>query len=90
MVKTVTVDAQGKVTGISYIDKRTATEQQLSAKVVILAASACESARILLNSKSASHPNGLANSSGQVGRNLMDSTGAGLSALVDADRLGTG
>ncbi|MDR6985263.1 choline dehydrogenase-like flavoprotein [Rheinheimera pacifica] len=84
MVKTVTVDAQGKVTGISYIDKKTATEQQLSAKVVILAASACESARILLNSKSASHPNGLANSSGQVGRNLMDSTGAGLSALVPA------
>ncbi|HEY0921242.1 GMC family oxidoreductase [Rheinheimera pacifica] len=84
MVKTVTVDVQGKVTGISYIDKKTATEQQLSAKVVILAASACESARILLNSKSASHPNGLANSSGQVGRNLMDSTGAGLSALVPA------
>lgn len=84
MVKTVTVDAQGKVTGISYIDKKTATEQQLSAKVVILAASACESARILLNSKSAHHPNGLANSSGQVGRNLMDSTGAGLSALVPA------
>lgn len=84
MVKTVTVDTQGNVTGISYIDKKTATEQQLSAKVVILAASACESARILLNSKSASHPNGLANSSGQVGRNLMDSTGAGLSALVPA------
>ncbi|KUM54580.1 GMC family oxidoreductase [Rheinheimera sp. EpRS3] len=84
MVKAVTTDDQGKVTGISYIDKKTATEQQLSAKVVILAASACESARILLNSKSASHPNGLANSSGQVGRNLMDSTGAGLSALVPA------
>lgn len=84
MVKTVTVDSSGKVTGISYIDKKTATEQQLSASVIILAASACESARILLNSKSASHPNGLANSSGQVGRNLMDSTGAGLSALVPA------
>lgn len=84
MVKAVTVDAQGKVTGVSYIDKNTDTEKQLTAKVVILAASACESARILLNSKSTSHPNGLANSSGQVGRNLMDSTGAGLSALVPA------
>jgi len=84
MVKIVTTDAQGNVTGISYIDKKTCTEQQIGAKVVVLAASACESARILLNSKNASHPNGLANSSGQVGRNLMDSTGAGLSALVPA------
>lgn len=84
MVKTVTVDDAGKVTGVSYIDKKTATEHPLSARVVILAASACESARILLNSKHAKHPNGLANSSGQVGRNLMDSTGANLSALVPA------
>lgn len=84
MVKAVTVDADGNVTGVSYIDKKTSTQTQLTAKVVILAASACESARILLNSKSAAHPNGLANSSGQVGRNLMDSTGAGLSALVPA------
>ncbi len=84
MVKTVTVDEAGKVTGVSYIDKKTATEHPLSARVVILAASACESARILLNSKHAKHPNGLANSSGQVGRNLMDSTGANLSALVPA------
>ena len=84
MVKEVSVDATGKVTGVLYVDKKTASEKQLSAKVVILAASACESARILLNSKSAKHPNGLANSSGQVGRNLMDSTGAHLSALVPA------
>ncbi|WP_202840371.1 GMC family oxidoreductase [Luteimonas saliphila] len=84
MVKTVTTDADGRVTGVSYIDKTTGTEQQVGAKVVVLAASACETARILLNSKSARHPGGLANSSGQVGRNLMDSTGAGLSALVPA------
>ncbi|MFT3756426.1 MAG: GMC family oxidoreductase [Pseudoxanthomonas sp.] len=84
MVKTVATDAQGKVTGVVYVDKKTATERQLGAKVVVLAASACESARILLNSRSASHPAGLANSSGQVGRNLMDSTGADLSALVPA------
>ncbi|MGJ4729220.1 GMC family oxidoreductase [Luteimonas sp. SDU101] len=84
MVKTVTTDADGKVTGVSYVDKKTGAERQVDAKVVVLAASACETARILLNSKSARHPDGLANSSGQVGRNLMDSTGAGLSALVPA------
>lgn len=84
MVKTVATDAGGQVTGVTYIDRKTGTERQLDAKVVVLAASACESARILLNSKTAHHPNGLANSSGQVGRNLMDSTGASLTALVPA------
>lgn len=84
MVKMVTTDDGGKVTGVSYIDKKTGTEHQLKARVVILAASACESARLLLNSKSAKHPQGLANSSGQVGKNLMDSTGANIGALVPA------
>jgi len=84
MVKSVDTDAQGKVTGVSYIDKKTGALQQVTARVVILAASACESARILLNSKTERYPNGLANSSGQVGKNLMDSTGANLGALVPA------
>jgi hypothetical protein len=44
--------------------------------VIILAASACESARILLNSKSSKHPTGLGNSSNMVGKYLHDSTGA--------------
>ncbi|MBU1436114.1 MAG: GMC family oxidoreductase [Gammaproteobacteria bacterium] len=84
MVKSVDVDDNGKVIGVSYIDKKTATEYKVTAKVVILAASACESARLLLNSKSAKYPNGLANSSGQVGKNLMDSTGANLGAMIPA------
>jgi choline dehydrogenase-like flavoprotein len=82
MVRAVDTDVNGKVTGLVYIDKTTSTEHTLSARVVILAASACESARLLLNSKSTKHPKGLANSSGQVGRNLMDSTGAGLGAQI--------
>ncbi|MDO6427024.1 GMC family oxidoreductase [Thalassotalea sp. 1_MG-2023] len=84
MVKNVTVDQQGKVTGVCYIDKQSNTETCLSANVVILAASACESARIMLNSKSKHHPSGLANSSGQLGRNIMDSTGTGLGAYIPA------
>ena len=50
--------------------------------MVILAASACESARLLLNSKSAQHPNGLANSSGVVGKYLHDSTGSSRAAFM--------
>jgi choline dehydrogenase-like flavoprotein len=51
-------------------------------KVVILAASACESARLLFNSKSQRHPNGLANSSNVVGKYLHDSTGAAVGGVL--------
>ena len=49
---------------------------------MVLAASACESARILLNSKSTSFPDGLTNSSGKVGRYIMDTVGSGLSGQI--------
>lgn len=82
MVREVLTDAAGEATGVSYIDKRDKQEYQINAKVVVLGASACESARILLNSKSSAHPNGLANGSGMVGRYLHDSTGASRSAII--------
>jgi choline dehydrogenase-like flavoprotein len=82
MVRTVTTDDEGKATGVSYIDKKEGKEFKLKGKVVLLGASACSSARILLNSKSPQHPNGLGNSSDHVGRYLHDSTGAGRSAFV--------
>ena len=84
MVREVTTDGQGKVTGVIYVDKATRTEKTIRARVVILAASACESARILLNSKTKDFPNGVANSSGLVGRYLMDTVGFGLSGYVPA------
>ncbi len=82
MVRTVTTDDTGKATGVSYINKEDRKEYQLKGKVVMLGASACSSARILLNSKSKQHPNGLGNSSDIVGRYLHDSTGGGRSAFV--------
>lgn len=72
----------GLATGVSYIDTQTMQEKTVRGKIVVLAASACESARLLLNSKSARFPQGLANSSGVVGKYLHDSTGASRSALV--------
>jgi len=59
-------------------------EYEVHGKVVILAASACESARLMLNSKSTRHPNGLANSSNVVGKYLHDSTGAALGGVLPA------
>jgi len=84
MVKNVTTDSEGKATGVSYINKEDMMEYEMKAKVVVLGASACSSARILLNSKSKQHPNGLGNSSDHVGRYLHDSTGSGLSGFIPA------
>lgn len=82
MVKEVLTNSEGKATGVSYIDKEDGQEYTVTAKVVVLGASACSTARILLNSKSSQHPNGLGNSSGVVGHYLHDSTGASRSAIV--------
>ncbi|MFT5142340.1 MAG: choline dehydrogenase-like flavoprotein [Rhodothermales bacterium] len=82
MVREVLTNAEGLATGVSYVDRNTLMEEQVRSKTVILAASACESARLLLNSKSSRHPNGLANSSDVVGRYLMDSTGADVMGFV--------
>ncbi|NCW45027.1 MAG: hypothetical protein EBV77_06000 [Gemmatimonadaceae bacterium] len=64
------------------IDKLTREDHHVTAKVVVLAASACETSRIMLNSKSTLFPNGIANGSGVVGKYLMDTVGAGISAQI--------
>jgi len=76
MAREVLLGKDGKAEGVSYIDKATRMEKRVNARAVVLAASACESARLLLNSKSSQFPNGLANSSGAVGRYLTDSVGS--------------
>ena len=82
MAREVTLNAQGLASGVSYIDKNTGTEKQANARIVVLAASACESARLLLNSKSSKFPDGLANSSGVVGKYLTDTTGISVSGFI--------
>jgi len=84
MAREVLLDGTGKATAVSYIDKRTRREYRIRGRVIVLAASACESARLLLNSRSSQFPNGLANSSGLVGRYLMDTVGLGLGGYVPA------
>jgi choline dehydrogenase-like flavoprotein len=84
MARELVSDASGKVTAVSYVDKATRTEKQVRCKAVVVAASACESARLLLNSKSSRFPDGIANSSGVVGRNLTDTVGFSMSGYVPA------
>ena len=84
MVKEVLTNEEGKATGVAYINKEDRREYALKGRIVIMAASACSTARILLNSKSRQHPNGLGNSSNLVGKYLHDSTGADRMAFVPA------
>ncbi|MCB5411998.1 GMC family oxidoreductase [Pseudogemmobacter faecipullorum] len=68
--KRIEHDAEGRVTGVLYVDKD-GKEHFQKARVVCVAGNSIESPRLLLNSASEKYPDGLANSSGQVGRNYM-------------------
>jgi len=75
MVRAINKRPDGKAEGVTYIDRKTGAEHRVKARVVVLAASALESVRILLNS-------GVANSSGKVGKYIMDTVGANFSGQV--------
>jgi choline dehydrogenase-like flavoprotein len=80
----VVVDTNtGKARGVSFVDAVNRKTYEAKAKMVILAASTLESARLLLLSKSRQHPNGIGNSSGHVGHNFCEHVmGPGASGLV--------
>jgi len=82
MAREVTVGADGLATGVTYIDKARGTEEHVRARVVVVAASALSSARILLNSHSPQFPQGLANGSGTVGRYITDTTGTDVAGFI--------
>ncbi len=82
IVREVVTDNEGWATGVSYINKDDNQEYRLHGRTVVLAASSCSSARILLNSRSEQHENGLGNSSDHVGHYLHDSTGASRAAFL--------
>jgi choline dehydrogenase-like flavoprotein len=72
LAKNILVDEKGHAAGVTYIDRNTKQEVEVYGRAVVVAASTVESARIILNSKSHFWPNGIANSSGQAGKNLCD------------------
>jgi len=84
MVRSIEMGKNGRAEAVVYIDKLTREERRVKARVVVLAASSCESSRILLNSKSPSFPNGLANSSGVVGKYLTDTVGLSVRGQIPA------
>lgn len=82
MVRKVALGKNGLASGVSYIDRLTGKTARATARVVVLAASSCETVRILLNSKSTQAPQGVANSSGKVGRYLMDTVGSSVAGQI--------
>lgn len=82
MVREVTLGKNGLASGVSYVDKATGKASHAAARVVVLAASSCETVRILLNSRSPQFAQGLANSSGKVGRYLMDTVGSSVEGQI--------
>ena len=78
----IAVDGAGRVTGVIYFDGQKREVRQ-RAKAVVLSANGTESARLLLMSKSARFPDGLANSSGVVGRYLMTGNTVSANALFE-------
>src|SRR6185503_16120711 len=77
MARELVTDSSGKVSAVSYVDKATRSEKQVRCKAVVVAASACESARLLLNSN-------VGNSSGVVGKYLTDTVGYAMQGQVPA------
>ena len=80
----VLVGPEGKANGVLFIDKTTGNEERVKGKVVVLAASSGESVRILLNSKSNRHPDGIGNSNGVVGKWVMDTVASSLGGQIPA------
>lgn len=74
-----------RVTEAVYIDTQTHQAKSIKAKLFVVASQAIESSRLLLNSKSPNFPNGLANNSNQVGKNLIFSAGGVGSGQFDSD-----
>ena len=72
VVARVTTDDRGRASGVQYFDRRSGAERQVRARVVVLGASCMDTTRILLNSASERHPNGLGNTSDMLGRNYCE------------------
>jgi choline dehydrogenase-like flavoprotein len=77
LAREILVDREGLARGVSFIDTQTRQEREVNAKIVVVCCATVESARLLMNSRSPQHPNGLANSNDVVGRYLHGHLGGG-------------
>jgi choline dehydrogenase-like flavoprotein len=86
MVAEIMIDEKGRAKGVRYFDEKRKGREQ-TADILVVAGSATETPRLLLNSKSGLHPNGAGNNSDMVGRNLQGHLYVGAYGLFDFDIL---
>jgi choline dehydrogenase-like flavoprotein len=86
VVSHLTVGPDQRATGVAFVDRLTGRTHEIPARTVVLCASTLESTRILLNTGSAGHVAGFADSSGALGRYLMDHLGIIVSGYLPGDR----
>jgi choline dehydrogenase-like flavoprotein len=84
VVSEIIVNDQGKITGVAYFDKNNKRQTQ-TADLVVISASATETPRLLLNSKSKFFPNGIGNENDWVGRNLQGHNYTGAYGIFEED-----
>ncbi len=84
LVRRIDVDGEGRASGVTFVDRVTRRDHSIRARFVVLGCGAIETPRLLLNSSSASFPNGLANSSGLVGRYLTGHTQLNMHGYLEA------
>ena len=84
MVLRINHDGSGKATSVVYVDQNGVTQEQ-KARAVAVAGNVVETTRLLLNSASGKHPDGLGNSSGHLGRNYMRHVTTGVVAVMPGE-----
>jgi len=72
LAREILIDQDGQAKGVAYVDRHTRQEVEVYGKAIVVAASCLSTTQIMLNSRSRHWPTGIANSSGQLGRNLCD------------------
>jgi choline dehydrogenase-like flavoprotein len=84
LVRQIDVDGEGRASGVTFVDRVTRRDHSIRARFVVVGCGAIETPRLLLNSASARFPNGLANSSGLVGRYLTGHTQLNMHGYLEA------
>jgi choline dehydrogenase-like flavoprotein len=82
VVREVTTDEENRVTGIRYINRVTGNEGEVKARSVVVACACVQSVALLQMSKSSRNPDGLANGSGELGRNFIPHFTGGVQAFL--------
>ncbi len=82
LAREILVDSEGRPRAVSFINTETKKEEEVRAKIIVLCAATVETARLLLNSRSPKHPNGLANANDVVGRYLNGHVGNGVTSYL--------